>query len=235
MHYRTRVSGKPAGSSRIIGAGVANEAAISVARGAMDAMEIVGSPDRRPAPVWIRTAGIGDIDCLSDHFGALSEASRYNRFMGAVSNFAKIASDCLMQTSKADRFTLVAEWRRQGRDAIIGEASYAFDLDQRCGEFAISVADRWQRQGLGSALLCALQFRAISLGNLGLFGESLKTNVQMKNLACKAGFAFSRSPDWRAVRFDKTLVGPIAPLPGSGPHGGSEPGTRSCDQLVVTP
>jgi len=214
---------------------VANEAAISVARGAMDAMEIVGSPDRRPGPVWIRTAGIGDIDCLSDHFGALSEASRYNRFMGAVSNFAKIASDCLMQTSKADRFTLVAEWRRQGRDAIIGEASYAFDLDQRCGEFAISVADRWQRQGLGSALLCALQFRATSLGNLGLFGESLKTNVQMKNLACKAGFAFSRSSDWRAVRFDKTLVGPIAPLPGSGPHGGSEPGTRSCDQLVVTP
>jgi len=127
MHYRTRVSGKPAGSSRIIGAGVANEAAISVARGAMDAMAMVGSPDRRPAPVWIRTAGIADIDCLSDHFGA-----------------------------------------------------------------------------------------------------------QMKNLACKAGFAFSRSSDWCAVRFDKTLVGPIVPLPGSGPHGGSEPDTGSCDQLAVT-
>jgi GNAT superfamily N-acetyltransferase len=137
--------------------------------------------------------------------------------MGAVSDFAKIALDCLMQTSKADRFTLVAEWRRQGRDAIIGEASYAFDLDQRCGEFAISVADRWQRQGLGSALLCALQFRAISLGYLGLFGESLKTNVPMKNLVCKAGLAFSRPSDWRAVRFDKTLAGPIAPLPGSSP------------------
>jgi RimJ/RimL family protein N-acetyltransferase len=200
-----------------------------------------GSPDPKTSangglrPVWIRTAGIGDIDCLSDYFGALSEPSRHSRFMGAVDNFAKIALDCLMQSSNADRFTLVAEWRGQGRYAIVGEASYAFDPDQRCGEFAISVADRWQRQGLGSALLCALQFRAISLGYLALFGESLKANLQMKNLARKAGFAFSRSSDWRAVRFDKTLVGPIIPLPGSGPHGGSEPGARSCDQHPVTP
>jgi hypothetical protein len=123
---------------------------------------------------------------------------------------------------------------QRGRDAIIGEASYAFDLNQRCGEFAISVADCWQRQGLGFALLCALQFRAISLGYLALFGEGLKTNTQMKNLARKAGFAFSRSSDWRAVRFDKTLAGPIIPLPGSGSGGYSEPGARSCDQCVVT-
>jgi GNAT superfamily N-acetyltransferase len=238
MHYGTRVSGRPAGSSRIIGAGAANEADISVARGAMDVIEMVGPPeraDRWSAPVWIRTAGTGDIDCLSDHFGALSEPSRYDRFMGAVDNFAKIAFDCLMQSSKADRFTLVAEWPGRGRGAIVGEASYAFDPDQRCGEFAISVADRWQRQGLGSALLCALQFRAVSLNHLALFGESLKTNVQMKNLACKAGFAFSRSSDWRAVRFDKALIGPIVPLPGSGSLGGSEPGMRPCDQFAVTP
>jgi GNAT superfamily N-acetyltransferase len=180
--------------------------------------------------VWIRTAGIGDVDCLSNHFAALSERSRYNRFMGAADNVSKIASDCLMQSGKADRFALVAEWRAGERDAIVGEASYAFDLNQRCGEFAISVADCWQRQGLGSALLCALQFRAISLGYLTLFGEGLTTNTQMKNLARKAGFAFSRSSDWRAIRFDKTLAGPIIPLPGSGSHGYSEPGARSRDR-----
>jgi RimJ/RimL family protein N-acetyltransferase len=225
---------------RITGAGGANESAISAAQAVMKA-EMRGSPEIATrsnggrGPVWIRTAGIGDVDRLSDHFEALSKLSRYNRFMGAVDNFAKIALDGLTQSSKADRFTLVAEWRGRRRDAIIGEASYAFDSNQRCGEFAISVADRWQRQGLGSALLCALQFRAISLGYPALFGESLKTNMQMKNLALKAGFSFSRSSDWRAVRFDKTLAGAIVPLPGSGPHGGSEPGARSCDQRAVTP
>ena len=83
----------------------------------------------------------------------------------------------------------------------------ATDRGSGCGEFAISVGDRFQRHGLGSSLLCALQSRAVSLGCLDLFGETLKTNDEMKGLARKAGFAFTRSPDWRAVRFDKRLAG----------------------------
>jgi RimJ/RimL family protein N-acetyltransferase len=158
-------------------------------------------------PVWIRTAAVSDLEGLSEYFRNLSHPSRYNRFMGAVSNVSKIAFDCLKHGWKPDRFTLVAELREQGRDAIIGEASYGFDGDKGCGEFAISVADCWQQQGLGSALLSALQFRAISLGHFELFGETLKTNEEMKHLARKAGFAFTRSLDWRAVRFDKRLSG----------------------------
>ena len=161
-----------------------------------------------PASVSIRTAGIGDLDGLADHFGTLSATARYDRFMGAVDNFPKIAADCLAQGRRTECFTLVAEWCERGRDIIIGEASYAFDRDRRCGEFAMSVADRWQRQGLGSALLCALQYRAVSLGYVGLFGETLISNVAMKDMARKAGFEFSRSSDWRAVRFDKRLDRP---------------------------
>lgn len=97
--------------------------------------------------------------------------------------------------------------REGSRQSIIGEACYAFDGEAKCGEFAISVADHWQNQGFGSALLCAVQSRAISLGHSKLFGESLKSNDQMKGLARKAGFAFSCALDWRAVRFDKRLPG----------------------------
>src|ERR1700750_899095 len=120
-----------------------------------------------PGAISIRTAGIGDLDRLADHFGALSPAARYDRFMGAVDNFARIALDCLAQGRKSECFTLVAEWCGREHEIIVGEASYAFDRDRRCGEFAMSVADRWQRQGLGSALLCALQYRAVSLGYTG--------------------------------------------------------------------
>jgi RimJ/RimL family protein N-acetyltransferase len=157
--------------------------------------------------VWIRTAAARDVESLGEYFGELSQPSRHNRFMGMVSNLSRIASDCLADGSKADRFTLVAESREPARDAIIGEASYAFDRAKGRGEFAISVSDRWQCQGVGSALLCALQFRAASLGYFELFGETLKTNDSMKNLARKAGFEFTRSLDWRAVRFDKKLPG----------------------------
>jgi GNAT superfamily N-acetyltransferase len=158
-------------------------------------------------PVWIRTAAVSDLENLSEYLGNLSQPSRYNRFMGAVGNVSKIAFDCLKHSWKPDRFMLVAEWREQGRDTILGEAAYGFDREKGCGEFAISVADRWQHQGLGCALLGALQFRAVSLGHFELFGETLKTNQEMKNFARKAGFAFTRSLDWRAVRFDKRLPG----------------------------
>ena len=90
---------------------------------------------------------------------------------------------------------------------MIAEASFAFDRGKNCGEFAISVADRWQRRGLGTALLSELQCRAVNLGFLDLFGEALKTNDRMKAFARKAGFEFTRSSDWRAVRFDKRLTG----------------------------
>jgi GNAT superfamily N-acetyltransferase len=166
--------------------------------------EIVAGVER---PIWVRTAVVGDVDKLCAYYGSLSRDSRYNRFMGAVCNFSKLAFDCLMQVRRAECFTLVAECQEEGCDAIIGEASYAFDCSNRCGEFAISVADRWRRQGLGSALLSAVQLRAVSLGYLDLFGETLKTNEEMKNLARKAGFACTRSLDWRAVRFDKRLTG----------------------------
>jgi GNAT superfamily N-acetyltransferase len=102
--------------------------------------------------------------------------------MGAVDDLTRIARDCLMPARKADCFTLVAEWCEQGCEAVIGEASYGFDRTSGSGEFAISVADRFQRRGLGSALLGALQSRAVSLGYLDLFGETFKANDEMKTL-----------------------------------------------------
>ena len=82
-------------------------------------------------------------------------------------------------------------------------------------------------------MLCALQYRAISLGYVGLFGETLKSNVAMKDTARKAGFEFSRSSDWRAIRFDKRLDGLIAlPQPGSRRNDRREPEVRFADQLT---
>jgi GNAT superfamily N-acetyltransferase len=158
-------------------------------------------------PTWIRTACKDDVGPLADYFGRLSSTARHNRFMGGVGDLVKVARDCLMPVRRGDFFTLVAERCELGRGAIIAEASYGFDTREGRGEFAISVSDDFRRHGLGSALLAALQSRALSLGCPGLFGETLKHNEEMKSLARKAGFEFGRSSDWRAVRFDKHLAG----------------------------
>jgi len=54
-------------------------------------------------------------------------------------------------------------------------------------------------------LLSAVQLRAVSLGYLDLFGETLKTDEEMKNLARKAGFAFTHSR-WTGAQCGSTSV-----------------------------
>ena len=107
---------------------------------------------------WIRTAAVSDLEGLSEYFENLSQSSRRNRFMGAVGDVSKIAFDCLKQNWRPDHFTLVAEWRVQRRETIIGEAAYGFDREKGCGEFAISVADRWQHRGLVNSRVLYLMF-----------------------------------------------------------------------------
>ena len=160
-----------------------------------------------PEQLSIRSAGARDVEKLTAYFGTLSTASRYNRFMGAVSSAgcARIAVDTLTRHGGAHRFTVVAEWRGGERDDIIGEASYAFDRETELGEVAMSVCDRWQRRGLGAALLGAVQADAITLGCAGLVGETLRANDPMISFARKAGFGFARSPDWRALKLEKHL------------------------------
>jgi L-amino acid N-acyltransferase YncA len=165
-----------------------------------------GMVANRISRLHIRTAGERDLSKLIEYFGTLSRSSRYNRFMEPVSNVSKLAFEYLVLNRRPDRFTLIAELQQHGRDAVIGEATYAVESETGLGQFAVSVSHAWHGRGLGSALLSALQSRAISLENYGLFGEILKTNEPMKALAQKAGFAFARSQDWRAIRVEKQLL-----------------------------
>lgn len=64
---------------------------------------------------------------MTEHFARLSYPSRYNRFMGAVSNYSKIAFDCPVPNRTADPLTLIAEVRHEAREMVVGEASYAVE------------------------------------------------------------------------------------------------------------
>ena len=94
----------------------------------------------------------------------------------------------------------------EGFETIVGEARYAFDTATDSFEFGLSIDDRWQGQGVGSALLKNLQCRAAAFGAKRLFGDTLRSNDVMMSLARKSGFSFTLSPgDWRLVRFEKHI------------------------------
>ena len=147
-----------------------------------------------------------EAEALQGYFRSLSVRSRYNRFLGAISELPQTELDHFIHVGEADRFSVVAVMMLDGIETIVGEARYAFDTDTASFEFGLSIDDRHQGQGIGSALLRNLQCRAAAFGAGRLFGDTLRSNDVMIGLARKSGFAFTNSPgDWKLVRFEKRI------------------------------
>ena len=147
-----------------------------------------------------------DAQLLQDYFRSLTTRSRYNRFLGAVSELPQTILEHFIHIGEANRFSVIATMTVDGIETIVGEARYGFDADTDSFEFGLSIDDRWQGQGIGSALLSNLQCRAAALGATRVFGDTLRSNEVMIALARKAGFSFIRHPDdWKLVRFEKPI------------------------------
>jgi GNAT superfamily N-acetyltransferase len=155
-----------------------------------------------------------DAGALQGYVRSLTTRSRYNRFLGAISELPQTLLDDFVHVGEADRFSVIATLMVDGFETIVGEARYAFDTDTDSFEFGLSIGDRWQGQGVGSALLANLQCRAAAFGARRLFGDTLRSNEVMIGLARKSGFAFTQSPnDWKLVRFEKHIDAVPAEIP----------------------
>ena len=156
--------------------------------------------------VTVRFVEPRDADALQAYFRSLSTRSRYNRFLGAMRELPANVLDAFIHVGESDRFSVVAVMSSDGAETIVGEARYAFDADTDSFEFGLSIDDRWQGHGVGSALLRNLECRAAAFGANRLFGDTLRSNDAMLGLARKSGFAFTHSPgDWKLVRFEKHI------------------------------
>ena len=154
----------------------------------------------------VRFVEPGDAEALQGYFRSLSVRSRYNRFLGAMSELPQTELDHFIRVGERDRFSVIAVMAIDGVETIVGEARYGFEAGTTSFEFGVSVDDRWQGQGIGSALLRNLECRAAAFGVRRVFGDTLRSNDVMIGLARKSGFAFTRHPDdWKLVRFEKRI------------------------------
>lgn len=151
-----------------------------------------------------------DAEALQNYFRSLTANSRYKRFHGAASELPPSLLQDFIHVGEAGGFSVIATMLLDGWETIVGEARYAFDGDAASVEFGLSVGDRWQGRGIGSALLKNIECRAASLGASHLFGDTLRSNDAMIGLARKAGYAFANTPgDWKLTRFLKAI--PLEP------------------------
>ena len=158
------------------------------------------------AAVTVRFAEPRDADALQAYFRGLSTRSRYNRFLGAISELPQTLLDHFTHVGTADGFSVLATAQADGFETILGEAHYAFHPEISSFEFGLSIDDRWQGHGIGQALLASLECRAAAFGAERLFGDTLRSNEAMLGLARKSGYAFTQPPgDWKLVRFEKPI------------------------------
>jgi GNAT superfamily N-acetyltransferase len=156
--------------------------------------------------VDIRPVRTDDVERLQRYFRSLPKPTRYRRFMGAINELSPEETARITGQGAVPTIAVVAEVRSDVGASIIGEANCALDLENRHGDLAVSVDDRWQGGGIGFALVDAIEGCAVRLGLRRLFGEALQSNEPIKALARRAGFSVARPHgDWTVVQFDKHL------------------------------
>ena len=140
---------------------------------------------RTGARVTIRPVLPQDADLIADFFRSLSSASRRNRFFRTLH---ELPADMLGRFTSVDyhaHLALVATVLRDGEEVVVAEGRYVV-TEPGAAEFAVTVSDAWQGQGIGRLLLQRLACRAAAEGVTRLHGDVLPTNQAMLRLASAA-------------------------------------------------
>jgi len=162
--------------------------------------------------VLVRPIRPEDADIEEEFVERLSEESRRMRFFSAARGLPPELLSRLTQVDYERELALLATVDSGRGERIVGVARYAPEPDGTSCEFAITVADDWQRLGLGSLLMHRLIEAARGAGYQAMAGEVLAANHPMQGLALALGFkSVADDPDPLLVRYEMRLSGPAVP------------------------
>lgn len=139
--------------------------------------------------VTLRPSHHSDVAALRQlFFGGLSPRARLLRFHGAVNALPESALRAMTTQVPQRHLALVATVTTDdGLRQLLAEARYVVEEGTGTAEFAVSVADAWQGQGLARALLQRLVAYARSQGLVALHGGVVPGNEPMLRLMQKLG------------------------------------------------
>ena len=127
-----------------------------------------------------------DKDALTRAFQRLSEQSRYQRFMTAVSELSESQLRYLTEVDHSDHEALIAFDAATGEG--VGVARFIrLEGDPARAEAAVTVIDEWHGQGLGTALAALLAERAREQGIERFTALLLASNDQMQDVLASLG------------------------------------------------
>ena len=140
---------------------------------------------------FVRPIRPDDADMMIDHFNSLSKRSVYMRFFSPLKQLSK---QMLIRLTQIDYDREIALVALMGEDPekIIGVSRIIGYFDGSQAEFAVTICDDWQGQGIGAALLVQCLAAARNQGMKKIMGFVLAENTQMLKLGKKLGFKIKR-------------------------------------------
>jgi len=125
----------------------------------------------------------------------LSRQSSYLRFHGTIKDLSKKDLEKYTNPDSRNAVALIVLHSGETGEEEIGVARYAIDPDGVSGEFAIVVADAWQKRGIGTRLMNTLIRHLKASGVKRISGSVLKSNAAMRKFARQMDFAETDIPD----------------------------------------
>jgi RimJ/RimL family protein N-acetyltransferase len=133
----------------------------------------------------LRTIEPADREALAAGFAQLSDESRYRRFLSPVPHLTETQLTYLSEVDHHDHEAILA---RSETGAPMGVARFVrTDPESDAAEVAVTVVDRWQARGVGTALLEHLAERAREEGVQRFTATALASNREMIDLLDNLG------------------------------------------------
>jgi acetyltransferase len=125
----------------------------------------------------------------------LSTQSSYLRFHGTIKELSKKDLKKLTDPDSRNTVALIVVHTGETGEEEIGVARYVIDPDGMNCEFAVVVADAWQKRGIGERLMNAL-IRHLQVSEVKqISGYVIKRNSAMRKFIKQMGFAETNIPD----------------------------------------
>jgi len=125
----------------------------------------------------------------------LSPQSSYLRFHGTLKDLSKKDLKRFTEPDSRNEVALIVLHNGESGEEEIGVARYVIDPDGVNCEFAIVVADAWQKRGIGTRLMNALIKHLQGSGVKQISGQVLKENSAMRKFVKHLDFAETNIPD----------------------------------------
>jgi acetyltransferase len=139
-------------------------------------------------PVTVRPIAPADAAIEQQFVRGLSNEARYFRFMDMLRELTPNLLKQLTDIDYHNQMALIAVISDGAHEVQIAVGRYVVHPGTLDCEFAIVVTDRWQRNGIATALMRLLIESARASGLRKMIGEVLATNNKMLAFMHKLGF-----------------------------------------------